>query len=70
MSTPALPLTIVAAMVVGALGTTVIAVIAHGAGVAHSFSPLQPGAYIGLILCGVLGVLGGGVRWQTSPYND
>lgn len=57
----ALPLAIVVAVVVGALGTTAIAAIAHGAGVSHSFSPLQPGAYIGLI---VLGVLGGGVGWQ------
>jgi hypothetical protein len=52
----------VAAVVVGALGTTVIAAIAHGAGVSHAFSPLDPGAYIALI---VLGVLGGAVGWQV-----
>ena len=57
----ALPSAVVAAVVVAALGTTVIAGIAHGAGVSHSFSPLQPGAYVGLI---VLGVLGGGIGWQ------
>jgi hypothetical protein len=57
----AFPLAVVAAVVVGALGTTVIAAIAHGAGVAHSFSPLHPGSYIALI---VLGVLGGAVGWQ------
>jgi hypothetical protein len=57
----ALPLAILAGAVVGALGTTVIAAIAHGVGVSHSFSPLQPGAYIGLI---VFGVLAGGVGWQ------
>jgi len=57
----AFPLAVVAAAVVGALGTTAIAAIAHGAGVTHSFSPLQPGAYIALI---VLGVLGGAVGWQ------
>jgi hypothetical protein len=57
----ALPVAIVAAVVVGALGTTVVAAIAHAAGVSHSFSPLQPGAYIGLI---VLGVAAGGIGWQ------
>jgi hypothetical protein len=57
----ALPLSIVAGVVVGAVGTTAIAAIAHGTGVSHSFSPLQPGAYIGLI---VFGVLAGGVGWQ------
>jgi hypothetical protein len=57
----ALPLSIMAGVVVGALGTTAIAAIAHGAGVPDSFSPLQPSAYIGLI---VLGVLAGGVGWQ------
>ena len=57
----AFPLAVVVAVVVGALGTTAIAAIAHGAGVAHSFSPLHPGSYIALI---VLGVLGGAVAWQ------
>ena len=57
----AFPLAVVAAVVVGALGTTVIAAIAHGAGVSHSFSPLHPGSYIALI---VLGVLGGAAAWQ------
>ena len=61
-TTAALPLAIVAAAAVGALGTTVIAAIAHGAGVTHSFSPLNPGAYIALI---VLGVLGGAIGWQA-----
>ena len=57
----AFPLAVVAAVVVGALGTTVIAAIAHAAGVSHSFSPLHPGTYIAFI---VLGVLGGAVGWQ------
>jgi hypothetical protein len=43
------------------LGTSVIAAIAHAAGVSHSFSPLQPGTYIAFI---VLGSLGGAVGWQ------
>jgi hypothetical protein len=51
----------VGAVLVGALGTTVIAAIAHGVGVSHSFTPLHPGSYIGFI---VLGVLGGAVGWQ------
>ena len=37
----AFPLAVVVAVVVGALGTTVIAAIAHAAGVSHSFSPLR-----------------------------
>jgi hypothetical protein len=57
----AFPLAVAAAVVVGALGTTVVAGIAHAAGVSHSFSPLHPGTYIALI---VLGVLGGAVGWQ------
>jgi len=57
----AVPVAVVTAVAVGALGTTAIAAIAHAAGVSHSFSPLQPGAYIALI---VLGVLGGAVGWQ------
>ena len=57
----AFPLAVVVAVVVGALGTTVIAAIAHAAGVSHSFSPLHPGTYIAFI---VLGVLGGAVGWQ------
>jgi hypothetical protein len=57
----AVPLAVVAAVVVGALATTAIAAVAHGAGVSHAFSPLRPGAYIALI---VLGVLGGAVGWQ------
>ena len=57
----AFPVAVVAAVVVGALGTAVIAAIAHGAGVSHSFSPLHPGAYIAFI---VLGALGGAVGWQ------
>ena len=58
----AFPLAVVAAVVVGALGTTVSAAIAHAAGVSHSFSPLHPGTYIAFI---VLGVLGGAVGWQV-----
>lgn len=57
----AFPLSVVVASVVGALGTTVIAAIAHAAGVSHSFSPLHPGSYIALI---VLGVLAGAAAWQ------
>ena len=57
----AFPVAVVAAVVVGALGTTAIAAVAHAAGVSHSFSPLHPGIYIALI---VLGVLGGAVGWQ------
>lgn len=57
----AFPLAVVAAVVVGTLGTAVIAATAHAAGVAHSFSPLHPGTYIAFI---VLGVLGGAVGWQ------
>ena len=49
------------AVVVGAVGTTVVAAIAHGAGVSHSFAPLHPGTYIAFI---VLGVLGGAFGWQ------
>jgi hypothetical protein len=54
-------LAVVGAVLVGALGTTVIAAIAHGVGVSHSFTPLHPGTYIAFI---VLGVLGGAVGWQ------
>lgn len=57
----AFPLAVVAAVVVGTLGTTAIAAIAHAAGISHSFSPLHPGTYIAFI---VLGVLGGAVGWQ------
>jgi len=57
----AFPLAVAAAVVVGTLGTTVIAAIAHAAGVSHYFSPLQPGTYIAFI---VLGVFGGALGWQ------
>ena len=51
----AFPLAVMAAVVVGTLGTTAIAAIAHAAGISHSFSPLHPGTYIAFIVLGVLG---------------
>jgi hypothetical protein len=56
----ALPVAIAVAVLVGALGTAAIAAIAHAAGVAGSFLPLQLGACISLA---VFGVVGGGVGW-------
>ena len=57
----ALPAAIISAVVVGDLASYVISAIAHAAGVAHSFSPLQPATFTVLI---VVGVLAGGLGWQ------
>jgi uncharacterized protein DUF6069 len=57
----ALPAAIISAVVVADLASYVISAIAHAAGVAHSFSPLQPATFTALI---VVGVLAGGLGWQ------
>jgi len=68
----AVPAAMVAAVVVGDLASVVIARIAHGAGVTHSFAPLHFATYTSLI---VLGVIGGAIGWQlvrtraTNPHR-
>jgi hypothetical protein len=57
----AVPIAIVAAIAVGSAATAVVAAIAHAAGVSHTFQPLTAGAYIGLI---VVGVVAGCAGWQ------
>jgi hypothetical protein len=57
----ALPAAIICAVVAGDLASYAISAIAHAAGVAHSFSPLQPATFSVLI---VVGVLAGGLGWQ------
>jgi hypothetical protein len=57
----ALPAAVAAAAVVSDLASVVIARIAHGAGVTHSFAPLHFATYTTLI---VFGVIGGAVGWQ------
>jgi hypothetical protein len=56
-----LPAAIISAVVVGDLASYAIAAIAHAAGVAHSFRPLQLATFTALILAGVLA---GGLGWQ------
>jgi H+/Cl- antiporter ClcA len=68
----AFPAAIGAAVVVGDLASVLIARIAHGAGVTHSFPPLHFATYTALI---VLGVIGGAIGWQlvqtraTNPHR-
>jgi Family of unknown function (DUF6069) len=57
----ALPAAIISAVVAGDLASYVISAVAHAAGVARSFSPLQPATFTVLI---VVGVLVGGLGWQ------
>jgi len=57
----AVPVAIVTAIAAGVAATAVVAAIAHAAGVSHTFTPLTAGAYVGLI---VIGVLAGSVGWQ------
>jgi uncharacterized protein DUF6069 len=57
----AVSIAVVAAIAVGSVATAVVAGIAHSAGVSHTFKPLTAGAYIGLI---VVGVLAGCAGWQ------
>lgn len=57
----AAPVAILSAIVAGVAGTTAVAAIAHAAGVSHTFKPLTAGAYVGLI---IVGVVAGSVGWQ------
>jgi hypothetical protein len=57
----AVPAAIAAAVIIGDLASTAIAAIAHHAGVADSFAPLNFATYTALI---VLGVIGGAIGWQ------
>lgn len=60
-TTAAMPVAIVATVVAGVLASTVIAAIAHGAGVSHAFLPLHFATYTVLI---VFAAIGGAVGWQ------
>ena len=57
----AVPTAVIAAVVVGDVASTIIAAIAHGAGVSHAFPPLQFATYTALI---VLAVIVGSLGWQ------
>ncbi len=57
----AVPSAIVAAVAVGSAATTAVAATARAAGVSHTFKPLTAGAYVFLI---VVGVLAGCLGWQ------
>ena len=54
-------LTVLVAVVASAVGTSLIALVAHLAGVAEGFPPLQPAAYLSFAIAGTLAAIGGWV---------
>lgn len=57
----AVPIAVLAAIVVGVAGTAGVAAIAHAAGVSNSFQPLKIGSYAAFI---IFGAVAGCVGWQ------
>jgi uncharacterized protein DUF6069 len=56
-----MPVAVIAAVVVSDLASILIARVARGAGVTHTFAPLHFATYTSLI---VVGVIGGAIGWQ------
>jgi hypothetical protein len=59
--TGSMPLAIVTTAVIGVLASTLIAAVAHGAGVSHAFLPLHFATFTLFI---VVAAIGGAVGWQ------
>jgi Family of unknown function (DUF6069) len=57
----AVPIAVLAAIVVGVAGTAGIAAVAHAAGVSNSFQPLKIGSYAAFI---IFGAVAGCIGWQ------